>query len=103
MKGEILHGQWCLKMIGRCSREPFMQTLYPHRSVGCGSSEGGVKQVDLPELMPRARGQASKSGARERLKIIHAEGEYSSAQRLVYEASLLAEQPVSVRLRYLRH
>jgi len=37
-----------------------------------------------------------------RSKIIHAEGEYSAAQRLVDAASLLAEQPVSVQLRYLQ-
>ncbi len=64
MKGEILHGSGGLKAIGAVRKMPFMQTLYPHRSVGCGSSEGGVKQVDLPELMPRAHGQASRSGAR---------------------------------------
>ncbi len=49
-----------------------------------------VKQVDLPESMQK------------RSKIIHAEGEYSAAQRLVDAASLLAEQPVSVQLRYLQ-
>jgi regulator of protease activity HflC (stomatin/prohibitin superfamily) len=39
---------------------------------------------------------------REKRKIIHAEGEYSVAQRSVDAASLLAEQPVSVQLRYLQ-
>jgi regulator of protease activity HflC (stomatin/prohibitin superfamily) len=37
-----------------------------------------------------------------RSKIIHAEGEYSAAQRLVDASSLLAKQPVSVQLRYLQ-
>jgi hypothetical protein len=33
---------------------------------------------------------------------MHAEGEYSAAQRLVDAARLLAEQPVSIQLRYLQ-
>jgi hypothetical protein len=36
------------------------------------------------------------------LRSPYAEGEYSAAQRLVDAASLLAEQPVSVQLRYLQ-
>ena len=34
--------------------------------------------------------------------IIHAEGEFSAAQRLVDAARLLAEEPVSIQLRYLQ-
>ncbi len=37
-----------------------------------------------------------------RSKIIHAEGEFSAAQRLVDAAALLATEPVSVQLRYLQ-
>jgi len=37
-----------------------------------------------------------------RSKIIHAEGEFSAAQRLVDAAKLLATEPVSVQLRYLQ-
>ncbi len=37
-----------------------------------------------------------------RSKIIHAEGEFSAAQRLVDAAHLLATEPVSVQLRYLQ-
>src|SRR5207253_1361078 len=35
-------------------------------------------------------------------RIIHAEGEFSAAQRLVDAAKLLATEPVSVQLRYLQ-
>ena len=41
-------------------------------------------------------------GALEIAKIIHAEGEFSAAQRLVDAAHLLATEPVSVQLRYLQ-
>ena len=37
-----------------------------------------------------------------RSKIIHAEGEFSAAQRLVDAAHLLATEPVSIQLRYLQ-
>ena len=47
---------------------------------------------------PSKQKRSAKSGP----KIIHAEGEHSAAQRLVDAASLLAEQPVSVQLRYLQ-
>jgi hypothetical protein len=60
-----------------------------------------VKQVDLPESMLRAMAKQAEMECEKRSKIIHAEGEYSAAQRLVDAASLLAEQPVSVQLRYL--
>jgi regulator of protease activity HflC (stomatin/prohibitin superfamily) len=46
--------------------------------------------------MLRAMANQAEAEREKRLKIIHAEGEYSAAQRLVDAASLLAEQPVSV-------
>ena len=61
-----------------------------------------VKQVDLPETMLRAMAKQAEAERERRSKIIHAEGEYSAAQRLVDAAALLATQPVSVQLRYLQ-
>jgi len=52
--------------------------------------------------MLRAMAKQAEAEREKRSKIIHAEGEYSAAQRLVDAASLLAEQPVSVQLRYLQ-
>jgi hypothetical protein len=37
-----------------------------------------------------------------RAKIIHAEGEFSAAQRLVEAGDLLASQPITIQLRYLQ-
>jgi regulator of protease activity HflC (stomatin/prohibitin superfamily) len=61
-----------------------------------------VKQVDLPESMLRAMAKQAEAEREKRSKIIHAEGEYSAAQRLVDAAHLLATEPVSVQLRYLQ-
>jgi len=61
-----------------------------------------VKQVDLPESMLRAIAKQAEAEREKRAKIIHAEGEYSAAQRLVDAARLLAEEPVSIQLRYLQ-
>jgi regulator of protease activity HflC (stomatin/prohibitin superfamily) len=61
-----------------------------------------VKQVDLPESMLRAMAKQAEAEREKRSKIIHAEGEFSAAQRLVDAAGLLAEQPVSIQLRYLQ-
>jgi hypothetical protein len=52
--------------------------------------------------MLRAMAKQAEAEREKRSKIIHPEGEESAAQRLVDAASLLAEQPVSVQLRYLQ-
>ena|SRR5579872_5681527 len=61
-----------------------------------------VKQVDMPESMLRAMAKQAEAEREKRSKIIHAEGEFSAAQRLVDAAGLLATEPVSVQLRYLQ-
>src|SRR6266446_5381992 len=61
-----------------------------------------VKQVDMPESMLRAMAKQAEAEREKRSKIIHAEGEFSAAQRLVDAARLLAEQPVSIQLLYLQ-
>ena len=61
-----------------------------------------VKQVDLPETMLRAMAKQAEAERERRSKIIHAEGEFSAAQRLVDAARLLSQEPVSVQLRYLQ-
>ena len=61
-----------------------------------------VKQVDLPESMLRAIAKQAEAEREKRAKIIHADGEFSAAQRLVDAAKLLATEPVSLQLRYLQ-
>jgi regulator of protease activity HflC (stomatin/prohibitin superfamily) len=61
-----------------------------------------VKQVDLPEQMLRAMAKQAEAEREKRSKIIHAEGEFSAAQKLVDAAQLLATQPLTLQLRYLQ-
>ncbi len=61
-----------------------------------------VKQVDMPESMLRAMAKQAEAEREKRSKIIHAEGEFSAAQRLVDAAKLLAEEPITIQLRYLQ-
>jgi len=61
-----------------------------------------VKQVDMPESMLRAMAKQAEAEREKRAKIIHAEGEFSAAQRLVDAAHLLAAEPASIQLRYLQ-
>src|SRR5437016_14375537 len=56
----------------------------------------------MPESMLRAMAKQAEAEREKRSKIIHAEGEFSAAQRLVDAAKLLATEPVSVQLRYLQ-
>jgi regulator of protease activity HflC (stomatin/prohibitin superfamily) len=61
-----------------------------------------VKQVDLPETMTRAMAKQAEAEREKRSKIIHAEGEFAAAQRLIDAAHLLAMEPTSIQLRYLQ-
>jgi len=61
-----------------------------------------VKQVDLPEQMLRAMAKQAEAEREKRSKIIHAEGEFSAAQKLVDAAALMATQPMTLQLRYLQ-
>jgi regulator of protease activity HflC (stomatin/prohibitin superfamily) len=61
-----------------------------------------VKQVDLPEQMLRAMAKQAEAEREKRSKIIHAEGEFNAAQKLVDAAALLAREPMTIQLRYLQ-
>jgi len=61
-----------------------------------------VKQVDLPDQMQRAMAKQAEAEREKRSKIIHAEGEFNAAQKLVDAAALMATQPMTLQLRYLQ-
>ena len=61
-----------------------------------------VKKVDLTETMTRAMAKQAEAERERRSKIIHAEGEFNAAQKLVDAAALLATQPMTLQLRYLQ-
>ena len=61
-----------------------------------------VKQVDLPEQMLRAMAKQAEAAREARAKILHSQGEFDAAQKLVDAARLLATQPITLQLRYLQ-
>ena len=61
-----------------------------------------VKQVDLAEQMIRAIARQAEAERERRAKIIHADGEYTAAEKLSMAAAVLQRQPVAVQLRYLQ-
>jgi regulator of protease activity HflC (stomatin/prohibitin superfamily) len=60
-----------------------------------------VKTVDLPAEMQRAMAKQAEAEREKRAKIIHAEGEFQAAQRLLDAAQTLAQEPMTLQLRYL--
>jgi regulator of protease activity HflC (stomatin/prohibitin superfamily) len=61
-----------------------------------------VKQVDMPESMLRAMAKQAEAERERRAKIIHAEGEFDAARKLVDAAALMATEPMTLQLRYLQ-
>ncbi len=61
-----------------------------------------VKQVDLPEQMIRAIARQAEAERERRAKIIHAEGEFTAAEKLAMAAEVLQKQPAAIQLRYLQ-
>jgi regulator of protease activity HflC (stomatin/prohibitin superfamily) len=61
-----------------------------------------VKNVDLPQDMVRAIAMQAEAERERRAKIIHAEGELQASEKLGQAAAILAQNPVSIQLRYLQ-
>jgi regulator of protease activity HflC (stomatin/prohibitin superfamily) len=61
-----------------------------------------IKAVDLPQEMRRAMSRQAEAEREKRAKIIHAEGEYQAAEKLVGAANAIAAEPVALQLRYLQ-
>ncbi len=61
-----------------------------------------VKHVDLPPDMQRAMARQAEAEREKRAKIIHAEGELQASEKLSQAATIIAQEPVTVTLRYLQ-
>jgi regulator of protease activity HflC (stomatin/prohibitin superfamily) len=81
-----------------------IQTIIDQRTepFGVKVTSVEVKQVDLPEQMLRAMAKQAEAEREKRSKIIHAEGEFNAAQKLVDASALMATQPMTLQLRYLQ-
>lgn len=61
-----------------------------------------VQDVELPPTMQRAMAKQAEAERERRAKVVHAEGEFQAARKLVEASDLMKESPVSIQLRYLQ-
>jgi len=61
-----------------------------------------IKHVDLDESMIRAIARQAEAERERRAKVIHADGEYQAAEKLVQAAERISSQPSALQLRYLQ-
>lgn len=80
-----------------------IQELLDHSTEGWGIKITGVaiKQIDLDPSMIRAIARQAEAERERRAKIINAEGELQAAKQLDEAATILAQRPESMQLRYL--
>ena len=61
-----------------------------------------IKHVDLPVEMQRVMARQAEAEREKRAKIIHAEGELQASYKLKEAAAIIAQEPVTIQLRYLQ-
>lgn len=61
-----------------------------------------IKDINLPEAMRRSMARQAEAEREKRAKIISAEGEYLSAQKLGEAADIISAHPVALQLRNLQ-
>jgi regulator of protease activity HflC (stomatin/prohibitin superfamily) len=61
-----------------------------------------LKDIELPETMQRAMARQAEAEREKRAKIIAAEGEYLSAEKLGQAADVIAAHPIALQLRNLQ-
>jgi len=61
-----------------------------------------VKHIDLPDEMKRAMAKQAEAERERRAKVIHADGEFQAASKLAEAANLMANNPITLQLRYLQ-
>jgi regulator of protease activity HflC (stomatin/prohibitin superfamily) len=61
-----------------------------------------IKGVDLPQDMQRAMALQAQAEREKRAKIINADGEFQASQTLSNAAAVLAQNPLTIQLRYLQ-
>jgi regulator of protease activity HflC (stomatin/prohibitin superfamily) len=61
-----------------------------------------VRDVVLPDGMKRAMAKQAEAERERRAKVVNAEGEFQAAEKMVQAAAMMAEQPISLQLRFLQ-
>ncbi|MGC8872243.1 MAG: slipin family protein [Caldimicrobium sp.] len=69
---------------------------------GVKVSKVEIKEIDLPEEMKRAMAKQAEAERERRAKIISADGEYQASKTLLEAAKIMAENPITLQLRYLQ-
>ena len=60
-----------------------------------------IKHVDLPQEMQRAMARQAEAERERRAKVISAEGEYQSAEKLSLAAEIIEKHPAAMQMKYL--
>lgn len=68
---------------------------------GIKVSQVEVKNVDLPTEMTRAIARQAEAERERRSKVIHAEGEFQAAEKLVQASERIEKSPIALQLRFL--
>jgi regulator of protease activity HflC (stomatin/prohibitin superfamily) len=61
-----------------------------------------VKDVEIPSDMQSSMARQAQAERERRAKVINAEGEYQASERLRDAAAVMAQEPITVQLRYLQ-
>jgi regulator of protease activity HflC (stomatin/prohibitin superfamily) len=61
-----------------------------------------IKDVEIPERMQHAIARQAEAERERRAKVINAEGEFQAAAKLAQAADVIAQNPVTIQLRYLQ-
>src|SRR3990167_9221826 len=61
-----------------------------------------IKGIDLPDEMKRAMAKQAEAEREKRAKLLHAEGEFNAAQKILDAANLVSQNPTALQLRYLQ-
>jgi regulator of protease activity HflC (stomatin/prohibitin superfamily) len=61
-----------------------------------------IKHVDLPVEMQRVMARQAEAEREKRAKIIHADGELQASYKLKEAAAVIAQEPITIQLRYLQ-
>jgi len=61
-----------------------------------------IKHIDLPQEMQRAMAKQAEAERERRSKIIHAEGELQSAEKLSQASEIMSKNAITIQLRYLQ-
>ena len=69
---------------------------------GIKVSDVEIKHVDLPQEMQRAMARQAEAERERRAKVISAEGEYQSAEKLSQAAEIIEKHPAALQMKYLQ-